>query len=356
MNEWSIKPSYKLDLASFSNLYCQNQEVIEKHQDGYERFKEIIEARQDLVAFAKSLLEQGIIIGVNTATILSLVDYDGYDIDEICRILDDETMHPILEKYVEEQNLPYQIYEMMLSALPFISDLLHYTHHNGFYEYWLEECLPAIQAKCIEFEEASQQYPIITEVNNLLGFESIQTKTVTLYLCSFNAPHGVGLKNAFISDIRWQFDDTVAVAVHELIHPPFSRKNIKKMTDLLWDDEFIKEGKERLPAYSYHLPEEFIEENLVEGTHIYLSEKLGVEKDPLKYLIDHDNSSHVVSVILYDALKKGYREQVDTIEQVVEKLILEGSLKPGNIRDKYKQIYEDADMGDDHPFQADKNS
>jgi len=350
MKEWTIKPSYKLDLASFSNLFCQKEDVIEKHKEGYKRFKDVIEARQDLIAFAKNLLEQGIIIGVNTATILSLVDYDGYDIDEICRILDDETMLPILENYVKEQNLPYQIYEMMKMALPVISDLLHYTHNNGFYEYWLENCLPVIQTKCIEYEEACHKYPIISKVNELLGFESIKKEYVTLYLCSFNAPHGVGLKNAFISDIRWNFDDTVAVAVHELIHPPFSRENIKKITELLWEDDFIREAKDRLPVYSYHLPEEFIEENFVEGTHIYLSEKLGVEKDPLKYLIEHDNASHVISVILYDALKKGYREQVNTIEEVVEKLVQDGSLKPGSIRTKYKQIYEEANMDNMHPY------
>lgn len=352
MSEWIIMPSYKLDLACFTNLFFKDPIGIERHREGYERFKDVIDARPDLVSFAKEGLQQGIMIGVYAASLLSLIEYNGADIDEICSIFDDKKKHLLIQEFLKKLNSPPEMFERIKTILPLCSDYLRYLHNNGFYEYWKEECLPNIENKCREFEESAHKYPVVTEVNRLLGFESVKRKQITLYLCSFNAPYGIGLVNSFISDIRWKFEDTVAIAIHEMIHPPFSRDKIREISDYLWQDDFVREGKERLSiASGYHLPEEFIEENFVEGAHIYLSEVMGVESDPLKYLLDHDNASHVLSVILYDALKKGYREKLNTIEEVVETLIADRSFKTGNIRAKYRQIYLDAGMGKLHPYQ-----
>lgn len=352
MGEWIIKPSYKLDLASFCNLFFQSEMGIERHKEGYEKFKDAIEARQDLIDFAKALMEQGILVGVAAATALSLVEYNGTDIDEICRLFEDKSMFSVIENYISEQGMPHEMYVQFEQTFPGVASMLRYVHGSGFLEYWQSECQLKIESMCRDYLKNSEKYPVVTEVNKILGFEKVKERSVTLYLCSFTAPYGVGLKDAFISDTRWNFQDTVAVAVHELIHPPFAREKIREITKLLWEDEFLQEGKGKLPPSSgYRLPEDFVEENLVEGTHIYLSEQLGVEEDPLKYLISHDSGSHVLSVILYDALKKGIRSRVHTIEEAVDLLISDGTLRPGNMRKKYLEIYEKAGMGDLHPFQ-----
>lgn len=353
MNEWHITPSYKLDLACFCNLLTKAEMVLERHKDGYNAFSDIIHARPDLLAFADNLLQQGLMAGTATASLLSLSDYNGEKIEDICHIFDDDSNHPLITNHLIENSFSGDIPFVLQSILPMMSDMLKYFHKQGFHDYWRKVSLPAILDKLTSFQEAAVRYPVVSRVNQLLGCESVKSPRVTLYLCSFNAPYGIGLKNAFISDIRWCFEDTVAVAVHELIHPPFDRTVIRQMTEVIREDAFFQEAKGLLPPSSgYHLPEEFLEENLVEGTHLYLSELLGVEKDPLRYLLNHDFGSHVISVILYDALKKGYRDETRTIQETVERLIREGALAPGQIKQHYLAIYQQAGLADQVPFSA----
>ena len=351
-NEWQITLSYKMDLACFCNLLTKAEPVLERHREGYDAFCSIIEDRPDLLSFAASQLQQGLMIGTATATILGLSDYNGGDINKICQLFDDDSHHPLITSFLHEIGFSGDVSHILQAILPAMSDMLRYFHAQGFHDYWLKTCMPAIQEKVVSFQQAAIHYPVVSRVNQLLGFRSVNSPQVTLFLCSFSSPYGIGLKNAFISDIRWCFEDTVAIAVHELIHPPFDRAVIRQMAQSIWEDDFFQEAKSRLPLSSgYYLPEEFLEENLVEGTHLYLSEQLGVDKDSLRYLLTHDFGSHVISVILYDALKKGYREQTRTLQETVERLIQEGVLMPGQIRKNYKAIYQRAGLADQVPFQ-----
>ena len=353
MSEWIIKPSYKLDLACFCNLFTEDQLMIDRHQDAYGKFIDRMRIRPDFFDFAKSLQQQGILIGGATASLLSLTDEDSFVISRICEILDSVALRPLVLDYLDENGLSSEAPKIIETILPVLSDMLHFIHESGFLAYWIDECQPLIQQKCDLFSKQAAAYPVVSKVNQLLGFKSVNADQVSLFLCSLSAPYGIGLKNAFISDIRWQFKITAAVAVHELIHPPFSRLRIKEITEILWEDDFLKEAKSRLPVSSgYHLPEQFVEENLVEGTHIFLSEEMGIEENPLKYLIEHDHASHVLSVILYDALKQGYRDRTATIEETINLLMSEGKLIPGHIRNSYMSIYKKAGLQDMVPFQS----
>ena len=345
MSEWIIKPSYKLDLACFCNLFYKADMVIDKHREAYEIFKDRIDRRNDLVEFSKGMLAEGYMIGVAMASLLDLIDYNGGDIDEICSIMDDESTRPILDEFITKSGYTEELREKVLALLPIMSDMLHYVHSMGFFEYWHDECIGHIKNKCDEFTLLADRYPVVSTVNDILGIHGDRKPPVTLYVCRFSAPYGIGLTNAFISDVRWNFEDTVAIALHELIHPPFKRGTIREMADGIWKDDFFRKAKGLLEASSgYGKPEDFLEENLVEGTHIYLSEEMGVEKNPLKYLAEHDSGSHVISAILYDALKKGYGDKAGSIEEVVWKLIEEGPLKPGKIEENYLRIYNEAGL------------
>lgn len=345
MGEWVIKPSYKLDLACFCNLFYKDEMVLDKHREAYEFFKDRIDKRSDLVEFAKAMLSEGYMIGVAMASLLDLIDYNGNDINDICSIMDDEATRPVLDDFIIESGYTEELREKVLSLLPVLSDMLHYVHSSGFDEYWHNECLNDIKKKCDEFILQADRYPVVSKVNEMLGIHGDRKPPVTLYVCRFSAPYGIGLSNAFISDLRWNFEDTVAIALHELIHPPFKREIIREMAGEIWKDGFFRKAKGLLQASSgYGKPEDFLEENFVEGTHIYLSEEMGVKKDPLKYLAEHDSGSHVVSVILYDALKKGYRSRTGSVEEIVWTLIEEGALKPGNIKETYFRIYNEAGL------------
>lgn len=85
-----------------------------------------------------------------------------------------------------------------------------------------------------------------------------------------------------------------------------------------------------------------MEKNLTEGAHVYLGEKMGVVASPLEYLAHHDGGSHIISVLVYDYLKKGVMSQVDSFEEAVSEKIKEGALRPGYLRSEYCRIYQRA--------------
>lgn len=353
MSQWLIKPSYKYDLASFCNLFTKDDFIIKRHENGYSHFKEKINKRPDLIGLAKEVYSSGFNPAVVLISFFDYTDYEGYDIEEICLVMDDENLLAQAKKYFidETKLLTEQIWETMKPTIPLFSDMAKYIHNSGFLSYWKESCLSEIQQRCEEFNKSASKYSVIDEVNNLLGkgYE-LSLDTLTLYLCKFAAPYGSRLKNqSFTSDIRWDLHDAVATALHEMIHPPFEREKIAEIAELLWKDEFMCKADEK--QRDYNTPLRFMEENIVEGAHVYLAEKMGVIENPLQYFIDHDRGSHVASVIIYNELKNGIRENVDSLEVAIFKMIDKNVLEPGKLWENYHNIYKKAGLEKLHPYQ-----
>lgn len=354
MTKWTIKPSYKHDLACFCNLFTQNNLYISNHPEAYSYFKEKISSHPEFVGLAQGLFAQNIIPSTAITSIFDTTDYDDFNIDRLCSVVDDDNLRQtVLWEYLVGNNLITQEqWDAFQPIFPLLSSMIKYAHHIGFQVYWEEKCRDEILKVCNKFASEAHNYPVIERVNSILDDETRHIHDdITLYLCKFSSPHGTSLKNrAFISDIRWNLTDTVEIALHEMLHPPFSREKIANITMKIKEDSFFKKAKE-MQFLSYPTNESFLEENIVEGAHIYLAECIGTRKDGLQYFIDHDGGTHIVSVIVYDALKNGALERFKDIGQVVEGLINDGSLAPGNIFKSYDAIYKKNNMGDKHPFQ-----
>ena len=58
----------------------------------------------------------------------------------------------------------------------------------------------------------------------------------------------------------------------------------------------------------------FIEENIVEALGIFIAIQLGVNIDPKKYLLEHDNGSHVISPYFYDFLCENEKDVSQSFE------------------------------------------
>lgn len=341
MSQWVIQPSYKLDLANFCNLLTQEPMYIKRHQEAYDYFSPHF--NNDLVAAAQAAFRQGVLLGPGASSLLGLDSYDGHDIEIILSALDTEVVQNTFTQYRD--------------YFPLVRSFLRHAHELGLWEYWSERCLPAIEAKCQELRTEAASYPVIEAVNALLGPEyAVRRDVIRLYVCHFAAPHGISLNNAaFIADQSWPARTHVDVALHELMHPPFTRTEIEELANVLWDDEFLQSAKARLPLGSgYAQPSGFVEENLVEGAHIYLAEQLGVVTEPLNYFIQHDYGSHVLSVLIYDALKQGIHKECNSYRDAVSLMQARGLIIPGKMGDAYRAIYERAGLGKDHPYQNKK--
>lgn len=339
MTRWTIQPSYKYDLTCFCNLFSGEPIYAERHAEVYTHFSDRFDPA--VVAFARQLLSAGIIPGAGLAYLLSYDDYDGLDIEAIVSPLDDEA---VWRQFPEHAGFASQL-----------KDMLRHAHDLGLPDYWRTECLPGIEARCREFAGESSRFPVIEAANELLGERhAVAGDGITLYVSQFAAPHGIRLRGlAFIADQRWELDTQVDIALHELLHPPFGRERLKELADRLKNDEFLLEAKSRLPATSgYAELAGFLEENIVEGAHVWLAERMGVVEDPLEYFIEHDAGTHVLSVIIYDRLRCGIRDTTDSLEEAVFRMVEDGTLVAGNLRRRYMDIYEKAGRGGEHPYQG----
>lgn len=353
MTQWRILPSYKFDLACICNLFTGQDHYLEAHPQGWERFKHLF-GEPLFRELAAMLNQQGHLISSALIAVFDSYEYNGENIGEICQVAEDPHLREtVLRAYFVDNNvLSPEQWEQYSPMMPRLTAMARHIDQGGFLDYWQQTCLPEIDQRCREFITKAGKYPVIEEVNKLLGPQYAHSdETITLYLCKFAAPHGTSLsRQGFVSDIRWDIELTVAIALHEMLHPPYDRIKLERISEELVKDEFMAQARNLLPPYYYPTARMFVEENIVEGTHIYLAEKLGVEDYPLKYFANHDSGSHVLSVLLYDALKQGIAAGGLNLEQVIDKMIADRQLCPGAIRSAYMKIYETAGLKDIVPF------
>jgi len=353
LNTWKVTYSYKYDLASFCNLFSKSENLIDLHREGYERFEDIIDARPDFIELAQQMLEGGFDPRVVLVSAFDLIEHDGHDVEKLSSIIDDEEKRKRFHDYyvIEEQLISEDVWKNLESILPLLSKMAKYVHKNGFLSYWKERCKPKLDKRREELQEQVSKYDVLGEINKLLGRDHrLPSDKVTLYLSQFSAPFGTKLYDqSFLADARWGIEEIVPIALHELIHPPFSRSKIGCIAECLKDDDLFKEaydGQSNETTYNTHL--RFLEEHLTEGAHVYLAEKFGLIESPLEYFVKHDNGSHVVSVLVYDYLKNGGMRDVDSFEEAVDNMIEKCLLQSGNLYKEYRRIYDET--GIEGPF------
>lgn len=352
MTTWAFQPSYKYDLAGFCNLFTMNRRYQELHPRAWERFGDLIVKRQEALAVARGLLESGFLVSSALTAVFDSYSYDGMDIDEICRVMEDPDLRETrLRSYLLDTGIMDQdSWGAYRSLMPSLAVLAREGHDMGFSRWWQAHWYQQISERSRDLGRKAGNYPVTQAVNRLLGADhALEGSTITVYLTGHAAPHGTSLAGQrFVSDLRWPLEDTVKIALHELLHPPFDRRRIAQMAETLAHDDLVKEGRSRLEQGSYASLPLFLEENIVEGAHIYLAHQMGLEDNPLEYFITHDNASHVISPLIYRALATwGAREGL-CLEDLLEEMMKRDLLSPGRLRGAYRKIYSEA--GVDNPF------
>jgi len=354
LTDWLIEPSYKFDLACFCNLFSDREQYRKAHPEGWKLFADLFREKQEFLELAHALNNQGFLVSSALIAIFDSNDYKGMDIDKICEVAEKPELR---ENKLRPYFLNYQIldakqWEQYSPLMEQLTALARHIHGGGFPVYWQESCLTEIENRCDEFRREVVKYPVLEEVNALLGEEYARKKsTISLYPGKFAAPFGTSLAGqGFVSDIRWKLEQTIAVAIHEMLHPPFDREELNRIGERLVGDDLVREARELLPPYYYATPGLFLEENVVEGAQVFLAEKLGLEKDPLKYFIEHDQGSHVISVLVYDYLKRPRAGEKSSLEQIILDMVEQKILFPGNIKKNYLVVYEKAGKLGQVPF------
>ncbi len=295
--KFNVSYSYNLDVLNFINILTRAELYLAWHKGIYEQWGEKLSCK------SKECITKAIEIKSNTmfGPLLSLVisAVPNFEKRSLVRMFSDPDMlksyfsnyqYYDAENWLEEAT----IFELLI---PIIKDL----EALRFHDYWKKERLPIIKKIQRQFRTIANQCELDSEIELMLG-KGNSPEDITVYLCSFSAPHGIKICGPrYITDIKFPMEVSLGIAVHELFHPPYNAKNLIIELQSLENDPLLQHAfKTKDPRFGYPTMPGFIEENVVEAMALSVCHKVGLEKDPIGYLKKHDEGSHMLSVVLFD--------------------------------------------------------
>jgi hypothetical protein len=121
-----------------------------------------------------------------------------------------------------------------------------------------------------------------------------------LYLCSFAAPHGIKIcGKRFISDVRYEPETTLRIAIHEMFHPPYIVAEVDTaLQSLVNTPLFQRSFTAKDPQFGYDTELGFLEENVVEAASLVVCKRQGIVPDPVGYLSAREGGVYRLGVVL----------------------------------------------------------
>ena len=333
--DFKIKTSYSLDMLNFINVLTGDEFYVNRHLDAYERFKDRISLSLKKSIKSISRIRNGTMLGPYLSLVISSVD--GFEMLDIHKLAGDvDLLHESFSKSIYFRPKSWEKNKNIFNNLP---PILKELEELGFKEYWHTERLPRIQEKAEIISEFASGVSIQNHMEAMLG-ENKTIDEVNLYLCSFASPHGIKICGPrYISDIAWSKETTMMIAVHEMFHPPYNLKDVRKEINTLKKDAFISDVFRNQNANCrYPTFEGFIEENVVEAMAISICYRTGLEKEPLKYFKTHDYGSHVLSVILFGHICNCPKQKGQKFADYFKEFIR--SIPAGDFKKEYGRIIE----------------
>jgi hypothetical protein len=129
-----------------------------------------------------------------------------------------------------------------------------------------------------------------------------------------------------------------------MMHPPYDYQNdkqIRETIELFRNDEFLMDKVlNHNPSFGYNTLEGLFEEDCVQALDQIINEKFGIKRDARKRWKENDDGIHVLAVALYQIMKEhNYNERNEKFSDFVIRIVKDGILKPGKIRDYYEKFY-----------------
>jgi hypothetical protein len=228
---------------------------------------------------------------------------------------------------------------------------LHAIDAAGFPAYWTAHALPAIEASIASQAAAARRFDVIGADEEILG-RRLDTDRITVEVLAYVRPHGIRITGwRFLSDAQVPVRITVKTALHELLHPPFTRAGAGAgpidalLTRIERDPLFVRLVHDHDPAFGYTTPAGLLEEDCVTAVDVYNAHRLGLLPDVAGYFARHDDGIHVVAFLLYRLLEREHRAG-ETYPDLLLRLEREHKLRPGALAEQF------ATEPDHYPIQA----
>jgi hypothetical protein len=202
--------------------------------------------------------------------------------------------------------------------------LFAFLSRAGWDRMWTDTALPRIQAY-LTANPGLRDYDVVGDDEEVLG-RRLAVPSVTAYIMAYGSPHGVRVQGwRFLTDISYSAKVLVRTALHELLHPPFTRAGEldRLLDELAHDVYFLRLVNEHNPSFGYTRPEGLIEEDCATAVNIYNAERRGLQSDIPGYYRQSDDGIHVFSFLLYRRLKERHQRHPQRYEEFVADTVRE---------------------------------
>ena len=195
------------------------------------------------------------------------------------------------------------------SVRPALLAVLEGLRAAGLADWWTEHAADDLSRRCEELRESFAAYDLVPLVEQHTGV-SFDARAVELCVLRWAAPHGIRVTGTrFLTDIRYDADRVLNIAVHELLHPPWPKGHpVKGLLDALAAEPFLSARfAGRDPAAGYNTWASYAEEDAAQALDQFLNTQLGRNSrgDPAARWTAADGGMHVLALLLHDTLQRG---------------------------------------------------
>ncbi len=229
------------------------------------------------------------------------------------------------------------------SVRPALSAVLESLRTAGLADWWAEHAEGDLQRRCGELRQSFAGYDLVPLVEQHTGV-SFDARAVELCVLRWAAPHGIRVTGTrFLTDVRYEADRVLNIAVHELLHPPWPPGHpVKDSLDALAADPFLAARfAGRDPDAGYNTWDRYAEEDAAQALDQFLNTHLGRNSrgDPVTRWATADDGMHVLALLLYDTLRRGdFDPKVSSYADFLARALSDPHTWPGDLNARYLEL------------------
>ncbi|NNC08261.1 hypothetical protein HJC10_36165 [Corallococcus exiguus] len=345
--QWVLRPSESYDALCLLNLLRGDAFYTRFHPAEFQRFSALLGAREQaaLAHLTERMAKQG---GKMVGPFLTLVfSVTGATTVEglAATVADDAAWSRMRADFLATSYGREDGFAEMEDVRGDLGVLLAFLERVEFPRIWRAEYLPQVEQAIAGLAAKVAPHDVVGWDEAVLGRE-LQVAALSAHVLKFAKPHGIRVTGwNFLTDATYPADVTVKTAVHELLHPPFTREGEldAKLSALEADPYFQRLVREHDPAFGYTTARGLTEEDCAEAIDVYVSEREGLLRNRegrtltgAEFFRDHDDGLHVLAFVLYEELKRAGPSRAGTYEAFLLGLFERGVLEPGGLERRFR--------------------
>ncbi|MBZ4373687.1 hypothetical protein [Corallococcus sp. AS-1-6] len=344
---WVLRPSEAYDALCLLNLLRGDAFYTRFYPAEFQRFSALLEPREQaaLAHLTERMAKQGgKMVGPFLTLVFSVTGPTTVE-DLAATVADDAAWSRMRADFLATSYGREDGFAEMEDVRGDLGVLLAFLERVEFPRVWRAEYLPQVEQALSGLAAKVAPHDVVGWDEAVLGRE-LPVAALSAHVLKFAKPHGIRVTGwNFLTDATYPADVTVKTAVHELLHPPFTREGEldAKLSALEADPYFQRLVREHDPAFGYTTARGLTEEDCAEAIDVYVSEREGLLRDregrPLtgaEFFRDHDDGMHVLAFVLYEELKRAGPSRAGTYESFLLGLFERGVLEPGGLERRFR--------------------